>query len=181
MASDNDTVEKEIRISEEHIHKAGWISIGIVVIFIIIGIIVSPQDELGKPILLLPEVKSIEDYRHSARYWISELSSIDSEIDQLLRSVDMGDVFTQSRAAQSILQSSVNLAQQVDQIDVPTVGIGLHQQILTTALSYVEAARSTVKWISVPESENKEAALNQLDEARILRKELEINQWINSQ
>jgi hypothetical protein len=45
----------------------------------------------------------------------------------------------------------------------------------------VEAARSTVKWISVPESENKEAALNQLDEARILRKELEINQWINSQ
>lgn len=173
--------EDEIQISEEQIHKVGWIAACLAVLFIIIGVVVSPRDELGKPILLLPEVKAIEDYRQNASHWISELAVIDGEIDQLLNGDQVGDMFTQSRSAQSTLQTAVNLAQEIDRADIPTVGIGIHQQILTTSLNYLEAARSTVQWISAPNDENRDTALEDLASAQESRKELEGNQWINSQ
>jgi len=63
----NNQSDPEIHISEEKLQKLGWILLSLAVIFTIIGAVVSPLDELGKPVLLLPEVKAVEDYRRSAQ------------------------------------------------------------------------------------------------------------------
>ena len=66
----NNPCETEIRISEDKLQKFGLILLGFAVLFTIIGAFVSPLDEQGKPVLLLPEVKAVEDYRRSAQTWI---------------------------------------------------------------------------------------------------------------
>lgn len=180
MIPNNSGGKQEIQISEEKLHIFGWILLGVAVLFIIIGTFVSPLDDLGKPILLLPEVKAVEDYRRSVQSWISDLSVLDGEIGHIIVADQMGDVFTESRYAQQTLQHAVRLSQQVDQTKVPPVGIGIHEQILTTTLSYLEAARSAMQWVSAPESKNQDQAIQILEEARQLKSELEENKWLIS-
>jgi hypothetical protein len=80
----NNQSDPEIHISEEKLQKLGWILLSLAVIFTIIGTLVSPLDEQGKPVLLLPEVKAVEDYRRSAQTWISELTVLDGEIARVI-------------------------------------------------------------------------------------------------
>ncbi len=63
----NNPGNPEIHISEEKLQKFGLVLLGIAVLFTIIGAMVSPLDDQGKPVLLLPEVKEVEDYRRSAQ------------------------------------------------------------------------------------------------------------------
>ena len=63
----NNPGNPEIHISEERLQKFGLILMGIAVLFTIIGAFVSPLDEQGKPVLLLPEVMEVENYRRSAQ------------------------------------------------------------------------------------------------------------------
>ncbi len=170
----------EIQISEEKLQKFGWILLGLAVIFTIIGALVSPIDDLGKPILLLPEVKAVEDYRRSAQSWISELTILDSEIARVISTEQQGDLFSQSRSAQQTLQHAVEIAQEVDRTKVPPIGMGLHEQMLSTTLSYLEAARSALQWVSAPEQENQDLAIQILEVAREMKSELEKNKWLVS-
>ena len=176
----NNQKDPEIQISEEKLQKSGWILLSLAVIFTIIGAFVSPLDELGKPVLLLPEVKAVEDYRRSAQAWISELKVLDGEIAQVISAREQGDLFSQSRSAQQTLQHAVELAQQVDRTRVPPIGMGLHEQMLSTTLSYLEAARSALQWISAPDQKNQDQAIQILADARQLKSELEKNKWLIS-
>jgi hypothetical protein len=93
----------------------------------------------------------VEDYRRSAQDWVSELSVLDGEIANVLAAQQQGDLFSQSRSAQQTLQHAVELAQEVDRAKVPPIGMGLHEQLLSTTMSYLEAARSALQWVSAPE------------------------------
>ena len=174
----NDTGGPVIQISEEKLQKFGLILLGMAVLFTIIGGLVSPIDDQGKPVLLLPEVKAVEDYRRSAQFWITELSVLDGEIAHVIAADQQGDFFTQSRSAQQTLQDAVALAQQVDRAQVPPVGVGLHEQMLSTTMGYLEAARSALQWVSAPTKENQDAAGQKIDEARRMKSELEANKWL---
>jgi hypothetical protein len=176
----NNPSEPEIHISEEKLRKFGLILLGVAVLFAIIGAFVSPLDEQGKPVLLLPEVKEVEDYRRSAQTWISEIAVLDGEIAHVIAAEQQGDLFSQSRSAQQTLQHAVELTQQVDRTRVPPIGMGLHEQILSTTLSYLEAARSALQWISAPEQKNQDQAIQILEDARQLKSELEKNKWLIS-
>jgi hypothetical protein len=176
----NDTGDPVIQISEEKMQKFGLILMGIAVLFTIIGGFVSPIDDQGKPVLLLPEVKAVEDYRRSAQFWITEMSILDGEIAHVIAADQQGDLFTQSRSAQQTLQHAVELAQQVDRTRVPPIGMGLHEQMLSTTLTYLEAARSALQWVSAPEKKNQDSATIKLEEARKRKTELEANQWLKS-
>ena len=99
----NDTGDPVIQISEEKMQKFGLILIGIAVLFTIIGGFVSPIDDQGKPVLLLPEVKVVEDYRQSAQFWITELSILDGEIAHVIAVDQQGDLFTQSSRVSNML------------------------------------------------------------------------------
>ena len=170
----------EIHISEEKLQKFGLVLLGIAVLFTIIGAIVSPLDDQGKPVLLLPEVKEVEDYRRSAQTWISELTVLDGEIAHVIATEQQGDLFSQSRSAQQTLQHAVELAQQVDRTRVPPIGMGLHAQMLATTLSYLEAARSALQWVSTPEKNNLDQAVQKLKDSRKMKANLEENQWLIS-
>ena len=176
----NDPSESEIQISEEKLQKLGWILFGLAVFFTIIGAFVSPLDGQGKPVLLLPEVKAVEDYRKSAQTWISELNILDGEIGHIIAADQQGDLFSQSRSAQQALQHAVELTQQVDRTRVPPIGMGMHEQMLSTTLSYLEAARSALQWGSAPEQEDQDQAIQLLEDAREMSSGLEKNKWLIS-
>jgi len=176
----NNPVEPEIQISEEKLRRLGWILLGLAVVFTIIGAFVSPSDGQGKPVLLSPEIKDVEEYRQSAKGWISELTILDGEIANILSAQQQGDLFSQSRSAQQTLQHAVTLAQEVDQGKVPPIGVGLQEKMLSTTMSYLEAARGALQWISVPEQKNQGQAIQILEDARQLKSELENNKWLIS-
>jgi len=176
----NNSGESEILIPEEKLRKFGWILLGLTILFTIIGMFVSPLDEQGKPVLFLPEVKALEDYRRSAQNWLSELSILDGEIALVLSTEQQGDLFSQSRAAQQTLQHAFELVQNVDRTRVPPIGMGLQEQILSTSMSYLETARSALHWVSLPEESNLEQAIQQLADSRLLKSDLESNPWMNS-
>ncbi len=128
-----------------------------------------------------PEIKEVEDYRQSAKGWISELTILDGEIANILSAQQQGDLFSQSRSAQQTLQRAVALAQEVDQAKVPPIGVGLQEKLLSTTMSYLEAARGALQWVGAPEeSNNLELANQKLEDARELKSDLEKNQWLIS-
>lgn len=170
---------KEIEISEERLQRIGLIILALAVIFCVIGGFTSPLDESGKPVLLLPEVKAFEDYRRSGQDWLKQMVALDTEIDGVLAGDDSGDLFTQSRQAQQMLQHAVNLAKDIDQAVVPTAAAGIHEQLYATAMAYLEVSRQTMRWVSAPANSQKEQIITKLDEARQARITLEDNPWLN--
>lgn len=175
-----DPDESVIQLSEEQLQRIGLILLGIVVLLTIIGGFVTPLDNQGKPVLLLPEVKAVEDYRRSAQSWITEMNVLDGEIARVIAADQQGDLFTQSRSAQQTLQHAVELAQKVDRTRVPPIGMGLHELALSTTMTYLEAARSAMQWVSAPEKGNLETATLKLEDARKMKLVLEANQWLSS-
>lgn len=169
---------QEISLSQEHLQKIGFFILCLAVIFSIIGGFVSPHDNERNPILLLPEVKAVEDYRRSAQAWTEQLRTLDGEIAGLMETDSQGDLFTQSRQAQQMLEHAVALAKEVDQTHMPAAAMGFHEQMYNAAMTYLEAARSGMRWVSAPEPDRKADAQSKLEQARSARNVLEANQWI---
>ena len=161
-------------------HKLGMLLLGILTGFILVGALVSPRDEQGNPVVLSPDVKAVQDYRSSAHGWMEKLSLIDSEVNRIVSAETQGDLFTQSQSAQRVLQQTVGLAQQIDRTNVPPIAMGLHDEQSSTAMAYVEAARSALQWVSAPGQDNHDQAIQKLEVARKLKKQLEGNQWLIS-
>jgi hypothetical protein len=168
----------EIEISEQQLQRIGLILLVLTVVFAVIGGLTSPLDENGKPVLLLPEVKSFEDYRRSGRDWLDQMLVLDSEISGVLSGENSGDLFTQSRQAQQMLQRAVNLAKEIDQVNVPAAAAGIHDQLYTTSMAYLESARLTMRWIGAPEETTKQQIGVKLEQARNGRNALKENQWL---
>lgn len=170
----------ELTLSQEQLQKIGIGFLCLVVLFTIIGYFTSPLDREGNPILLSPEVKAVEDYRRSAQSWLDQLHTLDGEIAGLLQTDNQGDLFTQSRQAQQMLQHAVDLAKQVDQTQTPASALGYHEQMVATAMAYLEAARSGMRWVSAPEQSCKDNAQAALGLAQAARKTLEDNTWMKT-
>ena len=168
----------EIEISEQQLQRIAFILLALAVIFAGIGGFTSPLDENGKPVLLLPEVKAFEDYRKSGRDWLDQMLVLDSEISGVLSGENSGDLFTQSRLAQQMLQRAVNLAKEIDQVNVPAAAAGIHDQLYATSMAYLEAARLTMRWIGAPEETTKQQIGVKLEQARSGRNLLKENQWL---
>ena len=168
----------EIEISEEQLQRIGLILLVFVVVFAMIGGFASPLDENGKPVLLLPEVKSFEDYRRSGSGWLDQMAVLDSEISGVLSGENSGDLFTQSRQAQQMLQRAVNLAKELDQVNVPAAAAGIHDQMYRTAMTYLDTARLTMRWIGAPEEATRQQIGVKLEQARNGRNALKENQWL---
>lgn len=176
----NNQSQPEIHISEAKLRKLGWILLGLAVVFTIIGAFVSPSDDNGKPVLLSPEIKEVEEYRESVKSWISDLTTLDGEISNILSSQQQGDLFSQSRSAQQTLKHAVALAQEIDQVKVPPIGTGLQEKMSLASTSYLETARQALLWVSAPEESGLELVNQELEESRKLKSDLEKNQWLIS-
>ena len=170
---------KEIEISEERLQRIGLIILALAVIFAIIGGFTSPLDKNGKPVLLLPEVKAFEDYRRSGQGWLEQMALLDTEIDGVLAGDNSGDLFTQSRQAQNMLQHAVNLAKDIDQAVVPAAAAGIQEQLYAASIAYLEASRLTMRWVSAPDNAQNEQIMTKLGQALQARITLEDNPWLS--
>lgn len=170
----------EVVLSQEQLQKVGIIILCMVVLLSVIGFIISPRDGDGRPILLSPDVKAVEDYRRSAQAWMEQLRILNGEIAGLLQTDNQGDLFTQSRQTQQMLQHAVDLAKQVDQTQTPAAALGYHEQMYSAAMAYLEAARAAMRWVSAPEQGRKEEAQARLYLAQTARKILEDNTWMKT-
>jgi hypothetical protein len=176
----NNRQGEEISIPGFWLQRAGYLLLGLAILFTLVGVIVSPLDEQGRPVLLLPEVKAIGDYRRALQDRQFDLAALDSEIAGILAAERQGDLFTQSRNAQQALEHAVRLAQQVDRTPAPPVAAGIHAQLLNIALAYLEAARAALQWVSTPLEENRDFAREYLEQARTMKAELEANPWLSN-
>ena len=148
-------------------------------VLLAIGGIASPRNEDGRPLLLLPDVKAVNDYRQLARDADKELHLVDGKIAATLGG-NVDDLFGQTRRAQEAFEHILRISEQLDQQDAPPALVGLKGDLNQTAMSYMEAARLTLRWLSTPTQENSEQAQVKLTEARTSLTELEKSQWLQT-
>jgi hypothetical protein len=148
-------------------------------VLLAIGGIASPRNEDGRPLLLLPDVKAVNDYRQLAREADKELRLVDGKIAATLGG-NVDDLFGQTRRAQEAFEHILRISEQLDQQDAPPALVGLKADLNQTAMSYLEAARLTLRWLSTPTQENSEQAQAKLTEARTSLTELEKSQWLKT-
>ena len=118
-----------------------------------VGGIASPRSAEGRPFLLLPDVRSVEDYRRLAREADQELRLVDGKLAATLGG-NVDDLFGQTRRAQEAFEQILRLSEQLDQQDAPPALVGLKEDLNQAAMSYLEAARLTLRWLSIPNQAN---------------------------
>ena len=163
---------------EIHIPVTTLVILALLVLLAIVGI-ASPRNEDGRPLLLLPDVKAVNDYRQLARDADKELRLVDGKIAATLGG-NVDDLFGQTRRAQEAFEHILRISEQLDQQDAPPALVGLKGDLNQTAMSYLEAARLTLRWLSTPTEENSEQAQVKLTEARTSLTELEKSQWLQT-
>ena len=148
-------------------------------ILLAIGGIASPRDEDGRPLLLLPDVRDVNDYRQLAREADKELRLVDGKIAVTL-SGNVDDLFGQTRRAQEAFEHILRISEELDQQDAPPALVGLKDDLNQTAMSYLDAARLTLRWLSTPTQANNEQARAKLVEAQASLTEMEKNKWLQT-
>jgi hypothetical protein len=146
-------------------------------VLLAIGGIASPRNEDGRPLLLLPDVRSVEDYRRLAREMDKQLLLVDGKIAATLGG-DVNDLFDQTRRAQDAFEQILHISEELDRQDAPPALVGLKDDLNQTAISYLEAARLTLRWLSIPNQTNIELAQAKLADAQAKLTELEKSQWL---
>ncbi len=163
---------------EIHIPLSMLIILALLVL-LAIGGIASPRDEDGRPLLLLPDVKAVNEYRQLAREADKELRLVDGKIAATLGG-NVDDLFGQTRRAQEAFEQILRISEELDQQDAPPALVGLKGDLNQSAMSYLEAARLTLRWLSTPNQANSEQAQTKLAEARASLSELEKSQWLQT-
>lgn len=157
---------------------AVYIILGALVLFGVIGWMVTPKDEHGQPILLLPDVKNVEEYRKKAIGWTEDLQLLDGRLAVLL-SGNPQSLYTQSRNSQDLFADYVKITQEIENAESPAALTGLKDDLLNTATSYLNACQSALIWVSDPTNDNLVSTEAMAKEAKTLLKELEQSTWTN--
>lgn len=154
-----------------------WLMLPLALFLAVLGALSSPRDAQGRPLLLLPDVKAVEEYRRSMSSATAEMQLLDGEIAALIAGQNT-DLFTQSRQAQAAFEHAMRIAQEVDVQSAPPALDGLRGKAAGTTTAYLEAARFALRWVSLPEETNRTAAENSLAQARQQLKTLEESKWL---
>jgi len=167
-------------MTSEQVVIPKWVWIGLLILALLgLGWLVSPQDSTNRPILLLPDAKAVEDYRISISDWHSQMQSLDANIATILSGKFGSDLFSKSREAQKVMDSTIQLAQEIDRQDVPTAAIPAKSLLVQSASAYLNASRAMLQWVTASNEENFMEAQNRLEQARQTINQLEQSEWIN--
>jgi hypothetical protein len=145
-----------------------------------IGYFVSPRNDDGRPVLLSPEVRAVEQYRRLVSGWAADWRAVDATMQGTLKTNDGDKLLSISQDAQRSFDQAVSIAQEVDATTSPASLIGLHDQATLTAQTYVSANLAVARWVSAPSAENRSAAEQALAEASDKLAALEANEWIRA-
>lgn len=148
------------------------------IIFGVVGWLVTPKDEKGQPILLLPDVKAVENYRRKAKDWTEEFGLLDGRLAVLL-SGNTKSLYSQSKSSQDLFADFVKLAKEVENAEAPVALTGLKDTLINTSYSYLSATQSALVWVSDPSAENLVSTETLVKDAQLLKSELENSTWTN--
>ena len=156
-----------------------WVWVTVILAFLLgLGLFISPRDRDNRPLLLLPDVKAMEDYRRSLVAWHTRLAELDAQLTRLLSDNYGGDLFSQSREGQKIQEATIQLLQEMDQTGAPPAAVSARDLTLKTGTAYLETSRALLAWISTPTQANQAVAQQALGSAHTLLVELEASQWM---
>ena len=161
------------------IPKWAWFTSAIVIL-LGLGLIVSPRDKDNHPILLLPDVKAVGDYRRSLISWHDRLLELDGRIAGVLSNNYGGDLFSQSSEGQKILSETVQLLQEIDQTETPSAAVPARDMIMLAGSASLDVSKSMLTWISAPTPANLSAAQQALAGARTTLSNLEASAWMGT-
>lgn len=150
----------------------------LLLVFGLIGYAASPLDDAGRPVLLLPDVRAVEEYRRSVSGWAGRWRALDTALQEIVAGDANSDLLAVSRQAQRTFEQTVALAREVDAAESPASMLGLREQASASALAYVEASVDVARWVSAPLVENRDAAQQALAGAGQSLAALEQNEWI---
>lgn len=145
--------------------------------FGVLGWAISPVDGDGRPMLLLPDVKAVGDYRRQAAHWAKAIRLLDGTLATVLAG-NSRDLWGQSRAAQAGFEDGLRIVQEIDGATVPPALIGLGELMSHTSLAYLEAARAVLRWVSAPDAPNLDQAFTAMESAQTLLTEVESSTWL---
>ena len=147
---------------------------------LLIGMVNNHPNLEGRPLLLLPDVWQAVNYQQRAGEWCSDFQDLERDLTGLVSTNQVGDLLSQTQAAQGAFERAVALTREIDQVPAPVATSGLREMLSNTALAYLEASRSALRWLNVPKDEIRNDALARLQEAQVSRKELEESEWIKA-
>jgi hypothetical protein len=147
-----------------------------------LGDYLTPRDAEGRPLILSPSVRAAEMYRRAALRWVEEMEEIDAGLETLLSRgevTDPGQLYDLSHAVQVLVEQAADVTRDTIYTSAPPALIGLREQVQATAEAYFIATQDAALWVGAPQEENLRAALETLQQARELRKELEASRWLD--
>jgi hypothetical protein len=158
-----------------------WVWIIILLVLVMgLGLGISPKDKVGRPLLLSPDVKAVEDYRRSLVGWQTRLIELDGRIARVLSNDYGGDLFSQSSAGQKILNETLQILDEIDQTAAISAAVPARELALNAASATLSAAQSALIWVSAPTSTNLSSAQQALENAQAERSLLEASQWMQA-
>ena len=165
--------------AEVTIPKWVWILL-LLVIVLGLGLGISPRDRDGRPLLLLPDIKAVEDYRRSLVGWHTRLAELDGQIARVLSNDYGGDLFSQSSDGQKTLNETLQVLQEIDQTAATPAAVPARELALNAASATLSAAQSALIWVSAPTPANLGSAQQALDTAHTTLSILEASQWMET-
>lgn len=162
------------------VSKNELVLIGIIILGAIFGIVgwtTTPTDDRGQPLLLLPDVKKVEDYRKKAKNWVEELTLLDGRLAVLMGG-NSNDLYSQSKSSQNLFNDYVNIVKEIENTESPAALTGLKNMLDETASSYLNACQSALIWVSNATDENHAATENLINDAQNNLNQLENSTWM---
>ena len=118
----------------------------LLVLFGAVGYFASPRAKDGRPVLLMPDVKAVEDYRRAASGWSASWRELDGQMHGVMDAESNSELLVMSRAAQRAFERAVELARSVDSTETPAPLIGLRDQAVAASLAYMDASVAVARW-----------------------------------
>lgn len=137
-------------------------AIAIVVVVVVgllltVGMVSSPRDAAGRPLLLSPERRAILKFLRQAEGWEREFQRILADLDRLAEDVRMApapeNLYDRARRAQNALERARALEREISRTVAPETMQGLHRLALEAAVRTREYAGSVADRVGVPEGE----------------------------
>ena len=143
----------------------------LVLLFLLIGLAVSPRDGSGAPLVLSPSYLATQRYLDASRGWTEDLSRVDEDLVALLE--NQGNIYSQGQEAERVFTALLATSREVEQTEAPVSLSSLQSSLIETTKAYLQAARQGLVYAGAPTEENSRAVLKALKSARAQLDELE--------
>ena len=145
-------------------------------LLILLGWQNTPYSSEKEPLLLLPQLRKVQNYQRQVLKWMVSLQDCDGRLAVLFSS-EKRDLYQVSREAEMINRNLASLYQEIDRKSPPESLQGLQDVLLETATAYLAAANLGLDWISSGADGDLDTARIGLAEAHAFLQQLQSLPW----